>query len=166
MQRRGILVHGAFIIGLDVDKKGVGRRIAEAAIAYGLDSFAVTMMTPLPGTRLWETMEAAGRISANSFPEDWKYYTLAYPVPSYMHLSWSELIDEWISSLRTFYSYPRIFSRVVTSAIRSRRPFGVLVTNMVFRRNIAIDLKGFKTFDVSRGAPHANGDADTAGEKR
>ncbi len=37
IQRHHILVVGSFIIGLDVDEPGIGRRIAEAASAYGVD---------------------------------------------------------------------------------------------------------------------------------
>jgi radical SAM superfamily enzyme YgiQ (UPF0313 family) len=154
MQRHGIVVHGAFIMGLDVDQKGIGRRIADAAISCGVNSLNVTMMTPLPGTRLWEAMEAQDRITANSFPDDWKYYTLGVPVASYMHLSWAELIDEWTSCLGTFYSYPRIVSRFIKSLMRPRRPIsviGTLVTNVVYRRNLALDRKGFEGFDATRG---------------
>ncbi len=155
LQRHGIVAHGAFIIGLDVDCRGVGQTIAEAAMAYGLDGLGVTMLTPLPGTDLWRAMEADGRIVANSFPHDWKYYTLAFPVARYMNLTWTDLIDEWLTALRIFYSYPRIVRRGVASLVRTHKVFPVfstLVGNLVFRRNLAIDARTFKTFDAGRGA--------------
>lgn len=155
MQRYGIAVHGAFIIGLDADESGVGRRIVDAATAYGVDSINVTIMTPLPGTRLWDRMRTDGRIAADAFPEDWKYYTLAFPVARYRNFTWTELIDEWLSCLAGFYAYPRIAARFFRSAFRMRRPFPVfssLITNLVYRRNVALDRATFASFDTSRGS--------------
>jgi radical SAM superfamily enzyme YgiQ (UPF0313 family) len=157
MQRHGISVLGAFIMGLDVDKKGIGRQIANAAISYGVDTLNLTFMTPLPGTRLWETMESQGRIAANSFPEDWKYYTLGFPVASYMNLSWAEALQEFTSCLGRFYSYPRIFHRFFAGLLRNRRPVtnvGTLISNIVYRRNLHLDMEAFKEFDVRRGVPY------------
>ena len=37
IQRHDILVVGSFIIGLDIDEPGIGKRIAEAASRYGVD---------------------------------------------------------------------------------------------------------------------------------
>jgi hypothetical protein len=38
IQRHSILVVGSFIIGLDADEPGIGKRIAEAAGRYGVDN--------------------------------------------------------------------------------------------------------------------------------
>ena len=78
IQRHNILVVGSFIIGLDVDEPGIGRRIAEAASQYGVDNLNVLFLTPLPGTRLWDQMKAEDRIALDAFPDDWKYYTLTF----------------------------------------------------------------------------------------
>jgi hypothetical protein len=159
MQRHGIAVHGAFIIGLDADDIGVGQRIVDAATSYGVNSINLTMMTPLPGTRLWEKMEGDNRIAANAFPEDWKYYTLAFPVARYRNFTWAELTDEWLSCLERFYSYPRIFTRFVSAVLHMRRPMPIIssiVTNVIFRRNLSIDRESFKSFDMSRGVRDAS----------
>ena len=73
IQRYGILVVGSFIMGLDVDEPGIGQQIADTANRYGVDMLNVLFLTPLPGTRLWDKMESAGRIAASSFPGEWKY---------------------------------------------------------------------------------------------
>ena len=54
IQRHHILVVGSFIIGLDVDEPGIGRRIADVATQYGVDNLNTLFLTPLPGTRLWD----------------------------------------------------------------------------------------------------------------
>ena len=45
-----------------------------------------------------------GRIALDAFPEDWKYYTLTFPVARYKHLSLDEAIEEMMSCNRNFYS--------------------------------------------------------------
>lgn len=155
LQRYGITVMGSFIFGLDTDRKGIGVHIAETAHEYGLDSFNLLLMTPLPGTQLWDEMEAKGRIAANSFPEDWQYYILCLPVAHYMHLSWDEMIHEFITACRCFYSYRRIAGRFVTSLVHSRKPITALtalVTNLLYRRDLPLNIKRFNRYDMSRGA--------------
>ncbi len=68
IQRHNILVVGSFIMGLDADEPGIGRRIANAARSYGVDILNALFLTPLPGTRLWDRMESENRIAADDFP--------------------------------------------------------------------------------------------------
>ena len=66
-----------------------------------------------PGTRLWDQMKSEERIALDTFPEDWKYYTLTFPVARYKHLPLDGIIDEMISCDRDFYSMTRILRRVL-----------------------------------------------------
>jgi radical SAM superfamily enzyme YgiQ (UPF0313 family) len=111
IQRHRILVAGSFIVGLDTDEPGIGRRIADAAIRYGVDTLNTLFLTPLPGTRLWNEMESQHRLAANRFPEDWKYYTLTFPVARYRHLSCREIVREMEMCDGTFYSVGPILRR-------------------------------------------------------
>ncbi len=152
IQKHGISVVGSFIIGLDVDKKHIGRDIARTARSYGLDALNVMFLTPLPGTGLWDKMQSEDRITANDFPNDWKYYTLTFPVAKYMHLTWSDMLSEKDSCYRNFYSYPHILKRTNSSLWHFRNPFVTLISNMVFRINtLRFDRKTYASFDVSRG---------------
>lgn len=139
IQRCGILVVGSFIIGLDVDTPGIGRRIAKTASHYGLDHLNTLFLTPLPGTRLWDQMKSGNRIARDTFPEDWKYYTLTIPVARYRHLSSKEIVEEMISCDRNFYSLPRILCRVSRSVLHWRRLLISLVGNLSYRRNSVLD---------------------------
>jgi radical SAM superfamily enzyme YgiQ (UPF0313 family) len=135
IQRHGMLVMGSFIIGLDVDKPGIGRQIAETANRYGVDNINVLFLTPLPGTRLWEQMESECRIVANTFPEDWQYYTLTFPVGRYKHLSRADSLREMDLCNQKFYSLKRIMSRFARSAWKKRKPWVTLVSNLAGRNN-------------------------------
>lgn len=146
IQRHHILVVGSFIIGLDVDSVGIGRRTAEAARLYGLDNLNTLFLTPLPGTRLWEGMLAAGRIAMNHFPDDWKYYTLTFPVAAYQGLSRDGAIAEMLACDRHFYSLPRILWRALNSVWRRRQPLISLFGGLSYRKNAKATRTTYREF--------------------
>ena len=154
IQRHNILVVGSFIIGLDVDEPGIGKRIAEVAHQYGMDNLNTLFLTPLPGTRLWDQMKAEGRVALEAFPEDWKYYTLTFPVARYRHLSLGAIIDEMISCDQTFYSMPRILRRAWGSLWGRRMPVVSLVGNLSYRSNLRLNRKAYADFKRQRGNGH------------
>lgn len=135
IRRHGILVVGSFIIGLDSDRPGVGRLIADAACRYGVDNLNVLFLTPLPGTRLWNQFAAERRIRRADFPEDWKYYTLTYPVARYLHFNLREIVREMEECNRLFYSTSRILGRLAARVAMGRNPFFTFVSNLTSRRN-------------------------------
>jgi radical SAM superfamily enzyme YgiQ (UPF0313 family) len=151
IQRHGILVVGSFIIGLDLDKPGVGKHIAAVASQYGLDNVNVLFLTPLPGTRLWGQMESADRIALDTFPDDWKYYTLTFPVARYKHLSLHGIIEEMIACDRSFYSVPRILRRVWSNLWGRRQPLISLVGNFSYRSNLRVSSKAYADFERQCG---------------
>jgi radical SAM superfamily enzyme YgiQ (UPF0313 family) len=159
IQRHHILVVGSFIIGLDIDEPGIGKRIAEVASQYGVDSLNVLFLTPLPGTRLWDQMKSEDRIALNAFPEDWKYYTLTYPVARYKHLSLDGVIREMISCNRNFYSMPRILRRVCSNLWQRRAPLISFVGNLSYRSNIRMDCKAYADFKRQRARTHSENDS-------
>ncbi len=146
IQRHKILVVGSFVIGLDIDEPGIGKRIAEVASRYGVDNLNTLFLTPLPGTRLWDRMKSEDRIALNRFPEDWKYYTLTFPVARYRHLSLADVIQEKITCDRGFYSMPRILRRVWSNIWQRRKPWLSLVGNLSYRRNIQLNRKVYEDF--------------------
>jgi len=154
IQRHHILVVGSFIIGLDVDEPGIGRRIADVATQYGVDNLNALFLTPLPGTRLWEKMRAEDRVALNEFPDDWRYYTLTFPVARYKHLSLDGIIQEMVSCNRSFYSMPRVLHRVWSSVWQRRKPLISLVSNLSYRNNVRLDRKAYADFARQRGNGH------------
>jgi len=151
IQRHNILVAGSFIIGLDIDEPGIGKRIAEVAGQYGVDHLNVLFLTPLPGTRLWDQMKSEGRIALDRFPEDWKYYTLTFPVARYKHLSLAGIIEEMISCDRDFYSMRRIVHRVWSNLWQHRKPLISLVANLSYRSNLRLNCRAYADFKRQRG---------------
>ncbi len=157
IQQHGMMVAGSFIMGLDVDTPGVGRLIADAASRYGVDTINVGFLTPLPGTRLWGMMKAEKRIALDALPEDWKYYTLTFPVARYKQLSLDGIIEEMLACNQIFYSRRRVFSRVCVNFWQRRVPMVSLVGNLSYRRNFGLDITAFANFKLQRAGqldPH------------
>jgi radical SAM superfamily enzyme YgiQ (UPF0313 family) len=146
IQRHNILVVGSFIIGLDADKPGIGKRIAAAAGQYGVDNLNAMFLTPLPGTRLWKQMRSAGRLALDTFPEDWRYFTLTFPVARYKHLPLDTIIQEMTACDREFYSVPRILGRVWNTFWRRRQPLITLVGNLSYRSNLKLSGDAYADF--------------------
>ena len=154
IQRHGILVAGSFIIGLDTDKPGVGKLIAETARRYGVDNLNALFLTPLPGTRLWDQMKSDNRIALDEFPEDWKYFTLTFPVARYKNLSLEGIIQEMIACDWNFYSMRRILCRAWSSIWRRRKPLVSLAGNFSYKKNLRLNRKsyaGFQSYAEAKG---------------
>jgi radical SAM superfamily enzyme YgiQ (UPF0313 family) len=135
IRSHNILVCGSFIMGLDSDRRGVGKLIAEAAGRYGIDNMNVLFLTPLPGTRLWRQLKAEGRIAMGDFPGDWKYYTLNYPVAHYKYLNRAQIVQEMIECNSAFYSVANIVRRLGRDLLAGRLPLLSLIANLSSRRN-------------------------------
>ena len=111
-----------------------------------MDNLNTLFLTPLPGTRLWDQMKSEARIALDTFPEDWKYYTLTFPVARYKHFSQEAIIREMIACNQRFYSLARILRRAWNSFWHRRQPLISLVGNLSYRSNIRVDCKAYADF--------------------
>ena len=157
IQRHGILVVGSFVIGLDVDGPGIGRLVADAATHYGVNLLNVAFLTPLPGTRLWDRMQAEDRIVLNDFPRDWSRYTMGFPVARYSHLSMDASIAEVESCNERFYSWRRTVPRVGRDLVERRQPVRSLVSSLTYRSNARLSLRTHAQFVQSEACRAAEG---------
>jgi len=96
-------------------------------------------------------MESQRRLVANSFPEDWKYYTLTFPVAQYRHFPCREIVREMETCDGTFYSVRPTLRRVWRNVRHWRRPLIALVANLSYRRNINLSRAGCSAFMASHG---------------
>jgi hypothetical protein len=94
---------------------------------------------------LWDELEPAGRIPA-AFPEDWKYYTLTFPVAGYRNFSGAQLADEMETCDSRFYALPRIAQRVWRSFWQRRNPLISLLGSLSYRRNLAFGRRACREF--------------------
>jgi len=100
IHRYGINVLGAFILGLDSDTKQSLYDRAEYILKSSVDAWQTTILTPLPGTGLYNRLKAENRIVYTDYPADWSRYDFSEPVIVPKNMSTQELAltikDIWL----------------------------------------------------------------------
>ena len=71
----GIAVLGSFIYGLETDTEESIRRRTDYFINSSIDCIQPGMLTPLPGTKVFNKLKSEKRIFKNNFPNDWEQFT-------------------------------------------------------------------------------------------
>ncbi|MCU1237459.1 MAG: Radical domain protein [Candidatus Solibacter sp.] len=109
LHENGIQVNSSFVLGFDHDRPDVFARTAEWVEENRLECSTFHILTPYPGTPLYQQMEAEGRL----LHRDWSLYDTAHAVFRPRHMSPEELEEgyAWI--------YERLFSH---ASIWRRRP--------------------------------------------
>lgn len=71
IHKAGVYIWGSFLFGTDYDDESVFENTYEFCMKSNIYSGSFTILTPLPGTELFKTMEVQGRI----IDYDWSRYT-------------------------------------------------------------------------------------------
>jgi radical SAM superfamily enzyme YgiQ (UPF0313 family) len=71
LHSRGAWIHGMFMIGPQHEQQHIDG-VVDFAKRARLESMQMSVLTPLPGTRLWEDMK--DDLLLTDFPADWDYY--------------------------------------------------------------------------------------------
>src|ERR1700754_2307092 len=100
----GIMINGSFVFGLDEDKKDVFKKTVDWAVENALTTCTFHILTPYPGTRLFQTMEKDGRI----LHRNWDLYDTRQVVYKTAGLTADELKKGYDWSYRSFYSWRNI----------------------------------------------------------
>jgi len=105
----GIQVNGSFVLGFDHDRPDVFERTVAWIEAARLECATFHILTPYPGTPLFRTMEAEGRL----LHRDWSQYDTAHAVFRPRHMTPEDLEAGYA------WCYHRLFSH---ASIWHRRP--------------------------------------------
>jgi len=101
----GIMINGSFVFGLDNDDKDVFQRTVEWGIKNAITTATFHILTPYPGTRLFQNMEKENRI----LTRNWDLYDTRNVVYSTKNLSAQELKAGYDRAYSDFYSWKNIF---------------------------------------------------------
>lgn len=91
----GIGIIGGFILGCDGDTKDVFDRTIDFVHETGIDGCQFTIMTPFPGTRLYDQVQREGRLLYTDYPNDWIKYNAYEAVIRPRNMTVDELISGW-----------------------------------------------------------------------
>jgi radical SAM superfamily enzyme YgiQ (UPF0313 family) len=143
LHQRGIALQGCFVFGLDEDRPDVFERTARLAIEMGIDLPRFAVVTPFPGTPLYNRLAQEGRI----LTRDWELYDGQHVVFQPRRMSVAELQEGTERAWRIAYSWPGIAARLSRTA--ARWPIA-LATNLAYR-HYARNLHRFYTCDWMLG---------------
>lgn len=132
-----IAILGAFIFGLDTDNAESLKKRMDFINNSGVDVVQVTILTPLPGTRLFQNLQKENRLILNHYPEDWIKYDFLNTVFKPKYLEKNELTEIMKNINKNVFSYRNIFKRVFKNLKATKRiftAFWVLKYNLVYRK--------------------------------
>jgi len=99
----GVSVHGMFMLGEDNDTVEGIAQMLEFTIRTKIDSVQFMILTPLPGTGLFDRLDREGRL----LHKDWDYYNGMFAVFRPKHMTPEELMRRMYGAYVGFYSIPR-----------------------------------------------------------
>jgi radical SAM superfamily enzyme YgiQ (UPF0313 family) len=109
LHRRGITIMGSFIFGLDGDDLGVFKRTVDFVNATKIDVALYNILTPLPGTVLYDEMDRQGRIH----DRDWSHYDACHAVFTPQGMSAEELQNGWYWAVCETYKASSLLRRIL-----------------------------------------------------
>ena len=108
LHRHGIAVQGTFVFGLDHDTPETLRETARFAVEARIDLPRFAILTPFPGTPLFERLQSEGRI----LTRNWELYDGQHVVFQPARCSVEELARGTREAWRHAYSARSIFRRI------------------------------------------------------
>ena len=107
----GMVLIGSFVFGFDNDTYDVFDKTLDKINDLEIDSIGVSILTPLPGTRLFERLDKENRI----FDKDWSKYDFYNVVFHPKNMSVDELYEGTKKVSREFHSIKNILIRLFNS---------------------------------------------------
>jgi radical SAM superfamily enzyme YgiQ (UPF0313 family) len=107
--QHGIHIHGMFIVGADEDTPETIRETVRFSIKNRVDSAQFMMLTPLPGTETFESLEENDRL----LTRNWELYDGSHVVFQPRSMTGEELQEAAYQALLSFYSWKAILKRLV-----------------------------------------------------
>jgi radical SAM superfamily enzyme YgiQ (UPF0313 family) len=100
----GVMINGSFVFGLDDDDKDVFKRTVDWAVTNALTTSTFHILTPYPGTSLFQQMEAEDRI----LHRQWDKYDTRQVVYKTKGLSAEQLKEGYDWAYKSFYSWGNV----------------------------------------------------------
>jgi len=137
IHRYGMIVMGNFVLGYE---RGLEELIRDTdwMKKSPLDIINFAILTPYPGTKIFDRLNKDNRIIKNDFPKDWGYYDADHPVSHMSYLEPGEIYAGIRERFLRLYSYSSIIVRFFRTLIATRNLLPSVVAfliNMFWVRN-------------------------------
>lgn len=137
IQSQGIVVNGCFVLGFDHDTEEELLTLPDQIDYLGLDLCRFAILTPYPGTALYDDYKKAGRI----ITDDWSKYNQHYTVFQPSNIAPERLEEIHKKVWKEAFKWRRVLKRTFRSAWR-KKPYAFILLGA----NI-----GFKFLGVNKG---------------
>ncbi len=133
----GMTVQGGIIFGFDEDTPDIFDTTLEKLNELEIDVLEINILTPYPGTPLYDRLDKDGRI----FTKDWSRYNQIDIVFEPKNMTINELYEGTRKVAREFYSWPNIIKRNVKIFSTVKKIGAILPagTNYSFRKYYKAD---------------------------
>ena len=132
----GIHIHGMFVLGAETDDVETIHQTVAFAENLGIDTLQIVILTPLPGTPLFNDMMKSGRL----LHTDWSKYDVQHAVFKPRLMSAATLQIETLKAMRRFYSWKYVFRHL------ARLNFHYTVIGIYGKRLVDKSLKAFSAY--------------------
>lgn len=108
IHNKGIMINASFVFGLDSDTPRVFHDTLDWVVRNRIETVTSHILTPYPGTKLYDDMHKAGRITSN----DLSRYNTANVVFKPLGMTERELYDGYLWIYKNIYSFQNIIKRI------------------------------------------------------
>ncbi len=112
INKHGISVLGTFILGLEGDTAKDIRNRAKFIVKSRVDAVQCSILTPFPGTKLYERLKQNGQIACNNFPDDWNHFRFMDLAYFNRQMEPTVMADEIERAWHKIYSRPFIIYKL------------------------------------------------------
>jgi radical SAM superfamily enzyme YgiQ (UPF0313 family) len=114
----GVMINGSFVFGMDGDDQSVFARTVDWAVSHGIETATFHILTPYPGTALYQRMAAQKRMTS----QDWDRFDTRQAVFRPARMAAHDLERGYHWAYREFYTWRSI----VRGAAAHREPLAGL----------------------------------------
>jgi radical SAM superfamily enzyme YgiQ (UPF0313 family) len=125
----GMIIVGSFIFGFDGDTPEIFENTINALDKWGIEMAEFHILTPFPGTVLFERLKREGRI----LTEEWDRYTYANVVFEPKNMTKEELFNGTRKVAKHYYSLINILKRTIKTIQNTKNLY---VAYYVLQRNL------------------------------
>jgi len=138
IHKYGISVLGALIYGLDSDTEQDLFDRTQFAIGSRMDAMQATIVTPLPGTGLFERLQRENRLLFTNFPGDWERYHFMEVIHKPLTMSPEAMMNAMWKNWKIMYDHKVIQKKMLETlkATRSKKAAAWSYLSNVERHNV------------------------------
>lgn len=127
LHKRGIMVNASLVFGFDHDSPQVFQNTLDWLIRNKVETMTAHILTPYPGTVLYQRFFAEGRIS----DFDLSHYNTSNVVFTPKQMTQEELLKGYLWIYKEFYSFENIFKRIPDHP-RQKVPY--ILFSLIYRK--------------------------------